>query len=127
MSRNWKKMLLSRFHLLVFFPFFSAPLLCLCFLKHNIKSVLLCKVLTVGIFFFPDSIHSSIRFNPQKQTSIFTVEPLRILVVPWRKAIASAVFSWGGKCCDFSRSHLLLFAQILANVLFSSLEALGLH
>lgn len=72
------------------------------------------ELLTVGVVLLPDSIHSPVRLNPQEEAPVFTVQPFGILEAPRRKPAAAAVFRCGGKCCDFSRGHLLLFPRFPA-------------
>lgn len=72
------------------------------------------ELLTVGVVLLPDSIHSPVRLYPQEEAPVFTVQPFGILEAPRRKAAAAAVFRCGGKCCDFSRGHLLLFPRFPA-------------
>lgn len=72
------------------------------------------EVLTMGVVLLPDSIHSPVRPYSQKEAPVFTIQPFGILEGPRRKAAAAAVFRCRGKCCDFSRGHLLLFSRFLA-------------
>lgn len=78
------------------------------------------EVLTVGVVLLPDSIHSPVRLYPQKEAPVFTVQPFGILEAPRRKSAAAAIVRCGGKCCDFSCGHLLLFPRFPATASFPS-------
>lgn len=80
------------------------------------------EILTVRVAFLPDSIHTPVRFNPQKKASVFTVQSLGVLEAPRRKATSGAVLRYSGKCCNFSRGHLLLSSCFLATASSPSWE-----
>lgn len=71
------------------------------------------EVLTMGVVFLADSIHSPVRPYSQEEAPVFTIQPFGILETPRREATTAAVFRCRGKCCDFSRGHLLLFSRFL--------------
>lgn len=66
------------------------------------------EVLTVGVGLLPDSIHTPFRLYPQEEAPVLAVQPFGVLEAPGRKAAAASVIRCGGKCCDFSRGHILL-------------------